>query len=116
MVSFVVGLALYIIDPAVVLLFVVAGLGYGAFLTIVSVITEELTYRRYRSWRDFALLVYAAVAENVVFRQLHAWWRLRGVVDAVLRRKAEWLEVPGAQGQGSATFGLAASERQVWVP
>jgi hypothetical protein len=100
----------------VVLLFVVAGLGYGAFLTIVSVITEELTYRRYRSWRDFALLVYAAVAENVVFRQLHAWWRLRGVVDAVLRRKADWLEAPGTQGQGGAAFGLAASERQVRVP
>jgi cellulose synthase/poly-beta-1,6-N-acetylglucosamine synthase-like glycosyltransferase len=116
MISFAAGLALHIIDPAVVLLFVVAGLGYGAFLTIASVITEELSYRRYRSWRDFALLVYATLAENVVFRQLHAWWRFRGIVDAVLRRKANWLEEPGAQGRGGPAFGLAASERQVEVP
>ena len=116
MVAFAVGLAAGIIDPAVVLLFVAAGLGYGAFLTVVSVIIEELTYHRYGSWRDFGLLIYAAIAENAGFRQLYAWWRLRGIIDAVLRRKANWLEEPSQQGQEEPRLGVAAGERQVPVP
>ena len=82
------------------LLFVAAGLGYGAFLTIISVTIEELTYHRYTSWRDFALLIYGAVAENVGFRQLHAWWRFHGIMDAILRRKATWLERPAQAAAG----------------
>lgn len=95
-IAFIVGWAIGILDPVLVLLFVAAGLGYGAFLTVVSVITEELTYHRYRAWRDFALLIYGAIAENVGFRQIYAWWRFKGIVDAILRRKATWLEhAPG---------------------
>jgi cellulose synthase/poly-beta-1,6-N-acetylglucosamine synthase-like glycosyltransferase len=115
-VAFVVGFATGIIDPGVVLLFVAAGLGYGAFLTIVSVAVEELSYHRYRSWRDFAVLIYAAIAENVGYRQLYAWWRLRGIVDAALRRKADWLEAPGDQAQEGPALGVPAGERQVPVP
>jgi cellulose synthase/poly-beta-1,6-N-acetylglucosamine synthase-like glycosyltransferase len=115
-VAFIVGLAAGIISPAVVLLFVAAGLGYGAFLTVISVAVEELTYHRYETWRDFSLLVYAAVMENVGYRQLYAWWRLRGIIDAILRRKANWLEQPGDQGQEAAKLGVTAGERQVQVP
>ena len=118
-VAFVAGLALGIINLPVALLFVAAALGYGAFLTIVSVITEELTYHRYRSWRDFSLLLYGAVAENVGFRQLYAWWRVRGIVDAVTRRKATWLEQPQpaevavapAAGEGGAELPVSSTSR-----
>jgi cellulose synthase/poly-beta-1,6-N-acetylglucosamine synthase-like glycosyltransferase len=104
-IAFIAGWALGILSPGVVLLFVAAGLGYGTFLTIVSVITEELTYHRYTSWRDFALLIYGAVAENVGFRQIYAWWRLRGIVDAILRRKATWLEQPAPAAAGRPAAG-----------
>ena len=94
----------------------VAGPGYAAFLTIVSVITEELTYHRYHSWRDFALLVYAAVAESAGFRQAHAWWRLRGMAGAVLRHGAGWAQEPGVQGDSGPAFGIRAGERHAGVP
>jgi cellulose synthase/poly-beta-1,6-N-acetylglucosamine synthase-like glycosyltransferase len=110
------GLALGFLRPEVALLFAVAGPGYAAFLTIVSVSTEELTYHRYHSWRDFALLVYAAVAESAGFRQAHAWWRLRGMAGAVLRRGAGWAQEPGAQGDSGPAFGLRAGERHAGVP
>ena len=97
------------------LLFVTAGLGYGVFLTLVSVTAEELTYHRYSSLRDFALLVYAAVAESAGFRQLHAWWRLRGLAGAVLRRGPAWAAEPGAEGQGGPAFGVPARGRHVQV-
>ena len=112
---FAVGLGLGFIGPGAALLFVIAGPGYGAFLTLVSVAAEELTYHRYRSWRDFALLVYAAVAENAGFRQLHAWWRLRGLAGAVLRRGPARAAEPGAEGHSEPAFGVPASERHVQV-
>ena len=115
---FVAGLALGFIGPGVAVLFVTAGLGYGAFLTLVSVIAEELAYHRYHSWRDFALLVYAAVAENAGFRQLHAWWRLRGIAGAVLRHgvaPAAEHAAPGAEGESEPAFGAPARGRHVPV-
>jgi len=108
------GLALGVISPEVALVFVACGLGYGAFLTLVSVIAEELAYHRYPSLRDFALLVYAAVAECAGYRQLHAWWRLRGLAAAVLRRGA-WAAEPGAEGQGGPAFGVPARGGHVQV-
>ncbi len=75
----------------------------------MSVITEEVTYHRYRTWRDFALLIYGAIAGNAGFRQVYAWWRLRGMLDAALRRKATWLEQPVAHARTTqpATAGRA---------
>jgi hypothetical protein len=39
-----------------------------------------------------------AVAENVGFRQIHAWWRLRGIATAVAGRGTTWSHVAG-EGQ-----------------
>lgn len=114
--AIVAGLALGILDEEAGLVFAAAALGYGAFLTVVGVITEELTYNRYRSWRDFGLLLYAAIAENAGFRQAHAWWRLRGIADAVRHRTANRLAEPGTQGQSEAALGVAPDERHVQVP
>jgi cellulose synthase/poly-beta-1,6-N-acetylglucosamine synthase-like glycosyltransferase len=112
---FAVGLALGFISPDLALLFVTAWLGYGAFLTLVSVIAEELTYHRYASLRDFALLAYGAVAESAGFRQLHAWWRLRGLAGAVLRRRPARAAESGAGGQIGPAFGMPARGRHVQV-
>jgi cellulose synthase/poly-beta-1,6-N-acetylglucosamine synthase-like glycosyltransferase len=113
---FAAGLLLGFLRPEMALLAAAAGLGYGALLTIASVICEELTYHRYHSWRDFALLIYAAVAENAGFRQLNAWWRLRGMAGAVQRHRANWAEEPGRRGQSEPAFGVPAGERPARVP
>jgi hypothetical protein len=110
------GLLLGLAGPGLAALFVVAGPGYGAFLTVISVIAEELGYRRYRSWRDFVLLVCAAVAESAGFRQVHAWWRLRGLAGAVLRRGASRTGGPDARARSGPAFGVPAGDRQVRVP
>ena len=115
-VVFTAGLLLGFVGPELALLAAAAGLGYGALLTIASVICEELSYNRYHSWRDFALLSYAAVAENAGFRQLYAWWRLRGMAGAVLRHRATWAEEPGRRGQSEPAFGMPAGERHAGVP
>jgi hypothetical protein len=110
------GLALGLLDPRAAVLFAAAGPGYGAFLAVIGVIIEELGYHRYRSWRDFALLVHGAVAENAGFRQAHAWWRLRGLAAAVLRHHTRPATEPGTQARGETAFGVPARSRHVRVP
>jgi hypothetical protein len=34
--------------------------------------------------------VAAAILENFGYRQLHAFWRLRGLIDALRRRPVSW--------------------------
>jgi cellulose synthase/poly-beta-1,6-N-acetylglucosamine synthase-like glycosyltransferase len=110
------GLALGCLDPRVALLFAVAGPGYGAFLAVIGVAIEELGDHRYRSWRDFALLVHGAVAESAGFRQAHAWWRLRGVAGAVVRGGAHRAAEPGTRARDETGFGITARSRRLRVP
>ncbi len=84
------GLALGILNVPVVILFLVVGLGYGTVLTFFSMFIETFWFHRYRTARDLALAIYAAIAENVGFRQCQAWWRLRGITDFVVHRPADW--------------------------
>jgi cellulose synthase/poly-beta-1,6-N-acetylglucosamine synthase-like glycosyltransferase len=109
-----VGLAFGFLGLGTVLLFAAAGPGYAALLTVVGVSTEELSYHRYHSWRDFALLVYGAVAAGAGFRQAHAWWRLRGLAGAVLHRGARRATEPGTQAQPA--FGGPTGKHRVRVP
>lgn len=85
----IVGLATGLISVNVALLFAVVSILFGVMLSLSAVVLEELTRRRYPSPADLARLFLAAVLENVGFRQLHTWWRTRGLIDG-LRGKQGW--------------------------
>ena len=70
------------------LLFLAAVL-YGALLSVIAVILEELSFRRYPRLMDLLRLAAYGVLENFGYRQLTTWWRLMGVVD-YLRGKQAW--------------------------
>ena len=36
------------------------------------------------------MAIVASVVENVGYRQLHAWWRLRGLWQALRRGELDW--------------------------
>ena len=80
------GYVLGYIDLTLAVLFLIVSLGYATFLSILALVVDELFYHRYRRWRDLALIVFAAVVENLGYRQLNAWWRFRGVLAALLPR------------------------------
>jgi len=61
-------------------LFVILSLVYGSFLSVGSVLLEELTYRRYPGFRDLAILLIYAVLENVGYRQVVLLYRVQGVL------------------------------------
>jgi hypothetical protein len=91
-----VGLALGLLDVGFALLFAGVAVAYGVLLSVATVAIEEFSYRRYRRWRDLHVAVAAAVLENLGFRQLHAWWRLRGLAAQLLRHDAAWGAMPRA--------------------
>ncbi|MGY1805081.1 glycosyltransferase [Blastococcus sp. SYSU D00922] len=69
-------------------------LAVGMLLSTTAVAVEEFTYHRYTRGRDVLGLLAAGLVENIGFRQAHAWFRLRGLVAALLRRNPVWTAMP----------------------
>jgi cellulose synthase/poly-beta-1,6-N-acetylglucosamine synthase-like glycosyltransferase len=70
------------------ILFFSLACGLGILLSMLALMLEELSFRRYGRARDRALLVVWAVLENLGYRQLTVWWRLRGIASFVRGKKA----------------------------
>lgn len=86
------------INWVIFLLFFAVTLLLGSLMSILSILLEELTMKRYERIRDILTRVLYAFLENFGYRQLHLWWRFRGIVDH-LRGIRKW----GAMTR-SATF------------
>jgi cellulose synthase/poly-beta-1,6-N-acetylglucosamine synthase-like glycosyltransferase len=50
---------------------------YSILVSVLAVLLEDITFRRYPKASDMAVLVGAAVLENLGYRQLTVWWRVR---------------------------------------
>ena len=85
----VLGALLGVISPLFAILFFSLACGIGILLSMLALMLEELSFRRYGRARDRALLVVWAVLENLGYRQLTVVWRLRGVMD-YLGGKTSW--------------------------
>jgi cellulose synthase/poly-beta-1,6-N-acetylglucosamine synthase-like glycosyltransferase len=83
-------LALGVLNVEFAILFALAAVGLGMLLSISALAIEEFSFQRYRRRRDLATAISAALLENLGYRQLHAYWRLRGLVDAIRRRDSGW--------------------------
>lgn len=71
------------------LLFLIVCVVLGMFMSILSILLEELTIRKYDRVRDVLILILFTFLENLGYRQIHAWWRFRGLID-FLKGKKEW--------------------------
>ena len=65
------------------IMFLVLSLVYGTFLSVGAVLLEELTYRRYPSFRDLMVLLVYAVLENIGYRQVVLYYRVQGVMKFI---------------------------------
>jgi cellulose synthase/poly-beta-1,6-N-acetylglucosamine synthase-like glycosyltransferase len=85
----VIGLVLGVIDVEFAILYFLLAYGYGMLLSILTLLMEELTFQRYRRLRDRAWLIGWAMLENLGYRQMTAFWRLRGIWK-YLRGNKSW--------------------------
>jgi cellulose synthase/poly-beta-1,6-N-acetylglucosamine synthase-like glycosyltransferase len=111
LVGLVLGLVIGAINwPFAILFFLIAYL-LGAVLTTMTLVLEEMSFHRYQGFVDRVLLVAWALLENLGYRQLTVWWRLRGIVK-YLRGSRSWgvMERRGfgpAKGQEATPVGKA---------
>jgi cellulose synthase/poly-beta-1,6-N-acetylglucosamine synthase-like glycosyltransferase len=89
MVAVPLGLLLGAIDPPLAALFFAAAYGLGLVLSATALLLEELAFRGYRRPLSRGRLLGWALLENLGYRQLTVYWRLRGIVGQ-LRGRTEW--------------------------
>ncbi len=58
--------------------FLLLAWGISIFLSVVSIVMEEVFLRKYNSLKQLGTLVCLSLIENCGYRQLNVWWRIRG--------------------------------------
>ena len=79
-----------VVDPSVLLIMLVASVLFSVFVTLLALLAEEISFRRYRGLPDLFRAIYATAEENIGFRQLNAWWRLEGLVEVARKQAHHW--------------------------
>ena len=65
---------------------------FGVFVSVASLVLEEVEIRRFPRARDLAVLTAAAVLENFGYRQLNNFWRIKGYWQYI-RSENDWGEM-----------------------
>jgi cellulose synthase/poly-beta-1,6-N-acetylglucosamine synthase-like glycosyltransferase len=63
---------------------------YAVVLSLTALLVEQLSFRRYSGMRNLLISIWAALLENIGYRQLNAWWRMAGSVEAWRDKPADW--------------------------
>lgn len=99
---FFLSLVLGILSLEFTIAFLAAAILYGIMLSILSVILEELSFRKYPEIKHLLILFLTAVIENFGYRQLTTWWRFKGTVEFFLgKRSWESMEKKGISKQNN---------------
>ena len=78
------------LDLGFALAFLTATIGFGILLSASSLLLDEVSFHTYPKTRHMFLLLAAAVAENVGYRQLNSLWRLWGTIRWMIGAKPAW--------------------------
>lgn len=71
-----------------VLAFLAVAFAFGIALSFAAIGLEELSFRRYPRFKDLLRLLGVAILENVGYRQLSTFWRVRGMASKLSGAKA----------------------------
>jgi hypothetical protein len=74
---------------AYLMAFLAVTLGFGMLCSVAALCLEEVELRRFPRASDLLKLLLAAIVENIGYRQLSNFWRLRGIFQ-YLSGSAEW--------------------------
>ena len=79
-----------IISLPAFLVFTLVAIVLGILLSISALMLEEMSFHLYQRRRQFAVLLFMAVFENLGYRRLVMLWRLKGLVYWLIGVKAKW--------------------------
>ena len=82
-------LAVGLIDKTFAVLFFALAIGIGLILSVATLLLDQAAFMRFRRPRDLAWLVWWSVAENLGYRQMTVYWRLRGLWK-YMRGRSDW--------------------------
>lgn len=85
---FFISLVLGILSLEFTIAFLAAAILYGIMLSILSVILEELSFRKYPEIKHLLILFLTAIIENFGYRQITTWWRFKGTVEFFLGKRS----------------------------
>jgi cellulose synthase/poly-beta-1,6-N-acetylglucosamine synthase-like glycosyltransferase len=77
LIGIVVGIYLDSIDLGFIWMFFLAAWGLNILMNLVAILVEQLTYKRYHGVGNLGRMVFYAFFENVGYRQLTVFWRLK---------------------------------------
>ncbi len=89
LVGLVLGIAFGMVDWVFASLFFLTAYGLGTALTSFTLVLEDISFHRYSTFSDRAKLFGWALLENLGYRQMTVWWRLRGMWK-YLRGRKDW--------------------------
>lgn len=84
------GLILGFVSPHMAFAFFIVAIAFGIFVSVVSFLLEVISFNVYKKPRDLIRLFWAAVLENLGYRQVNSWWRLIGLFRMLRGGKGEW--------------------------
>jgi len=87
---FLIGYFLGIISTQALFAFFILAIGFSLFISIVTIVLEEISFHIYPKSKNILLLFSAAFLENFGFRQINAFWRLSGTMKWLFRSKGGW--------------------------
>jgi cellulose synthase/poly-beta-1,6-N-acetylglucosamine synthase-like glycosyltransferase len=86
--AFALTLALGLASVPYVLAFFMVAIVLGVVLSVAAVGLEEITFRRYPRFKDLLSLFMLAIIENLGYRQIVTFWRVKGMVSFFARKKS----------------------------
>lgn len=86
------GLVFGLMNWSFAILFFMTAYGLGTALTAFTLILEDLSFHKYESFKDRLKLFGWALTENLGYRQLTVFWRVRGLWK-FLRGRKDWGEM-----------------------
>jgi len=102
------GVAVNVVDLDFAWRFLLVAYGYAMLISLLALLLEEISFHRYPRWRDLGAGFAAAVVENLGYRQLLAFWQLRGAWSAVRRTDAVWGQMTRQGFDGGSDMPVAA--------
>jgi cellulose synthase/poly-beta-1,6-N-acetylglucosamine synthase-like glycosyltransferase len=87
---FLLGFYFGVISSQAAITFLFLSVGFSLFVSIITIILEEISFRNYPKIMSVFILFLAALMENFGFRQLNTFWRLQGTLSWIFRTQRSW--------------------------